>query len=71
MSNEARLRESGGYDEHDTMLLEPLAPGAPFWPDLPPPLPRPTTAVEGVTPPRFSLSVLYKVVKGIRQADVE
>lgn len=42
LEDEAALREAGGYDAADTQLLDPLAPGAPLWPDLAPPPVSPT-----------------------------
>ncbi|KAK9824158.1 hypothetical protein WJX72_008157 [[Myrmecia] bisecta] len=36
LADEERLRNAAGYDASDTMLREPLAPGAPLWGDLRP-----------------------------------
>ena len=38
LEDEAKLRSSSGYGAGDVMLMPPLAPGAPLWANLPPPL---------------------------------
>lgn len=53
LEDEAALREAGGYDAADTQLLDPLAPGAPIWSDLPP-APIPPSDEPQPVPPEAS-----------------
>ena len=50
LEGEAALREAGGYDAADTQLLDPLAPGAPLWSDLPPPPAAPADSPQPAPP---------------------